>query len=95
MVERSQQHPLEFRATPEGVVGNSTKATAAKAKRPVAAALEYLTLLIDDILAAFPPGTTPPIEDVTLFSQAEIEGYLKNPGEPGYLNPYRLWRPFE
>lgn len=87
--------PLEVRATPEGVVGNSTKATAAKAKRPVAAALEYLTLLIDDILEAFPPGTTPPIEDVTLFSQAEIEGYLKKPGEPGYLNPYRLWRPFE
>ncbi|HSR44103.1 MAG TPA: 3-dehydro-scyllo-inosose hydrolase [Acidimicrobiia bacterium] len=87
--------PLEFRATPEGVVGNSTKAAAAKAKRPVAAALEYLTLLIDDILEAFPPGTTPPVEEVTLFSRAEIEGYLKKPGEPGYLNPYRLWRPFE
>jgi creatinine amidohydrolase len=52
-------------------------------------------LLIDELLEAFPPGTTPPIEEVTLFSQDEIEGYLKQPGADGYRNPYRLWRPFQ
>lgn len=86
--------PLEIVATPEGVVGSATKASAEKAKKPVVAALKYLTLLIDDILEAFPPGETPPIEDVTLFSHSEIEGYLKKPGEPGYKNPYQIWRPY-
>jgi creatinine amidohydrolase len=86
--------PLEFVATPEGVVGSATLATADKAKRPVAAALSYLTLLIDDILERFPVGTLPPIEEVTLFKKEEVEGYLKKPDEPGYKNPYRLWRPF-
>lgn len=86
--------PVEFVGTPEGVVGRSTLATAQKAKRPVAAALSYLTLLHDEILATFPAGVLPPIEEVTLFKKEEIEGYLKKPGEPGYLNPFRLWRPF-
>jgi creatinine amidohydrolase len=86
--------PLEVVATPVGVVGRATRASAAKARRPVAAALSYLSLLIDHVLEAFPPGATPPIEDVTLFAGSEIEGYLKQPGDPGYLNPYRIWRPF-
>jgi len=86
--------PLEVIATPEGVVGASTKGSAEKAKRPVAAALKYLTLLIDDILETFPPGVLPPIEEVTLYKNEEIEGYLKKLGEPGYKNPYRLWRPY-
>ena len=76
--------PLEFVGTPEGVVGRATIATAEKAKRPVAAALSYLTLLHDDILAAFPPGKLPPIEEVTLFKQEEVEGYHKKPGEPDF-----------
>lgn len=86
--------PLEFIATPEGVVGSPTKASAEKAKRPVAAALRYLTLLVDHILETFPPRVLPPVEEITLFSNAEIEGYLKKPGEAGYKNPYRLWRPY-
>ncbi len=86
--------PLEMVATPVGVVGRATLASAAKARRPVAAALRYLSLLIDEILDTFPPGVIPPIEEVTLFADREIEGYLKEPGEPGYLNPYRIWRPF-
>jgi len=81
--------------TPEGVVGRATIAAAEKAKRPVAAALSYLTLLHDDILATFPAGKLPPIEEVTLFKHEEVKGYLKRPGEPGFLNPFRLWRPFE
>jgi len=86
--------PLEVVAAPEGVVGSATKASAEKAKRPVAAALRYLTLLIDHILDTFPPGVLPPIEEVTLFKNQEVEGYLKKPGEAGYKNPYRLWRPY-
>jgi creatinine amidohydrolase len=85
---------LEVIGTPEGVVGSATKATAEKAKKPMAATLEYLNLLINDILEAFPPGKLPPIEEVTLFKQEEVEGYLKKPEEPGYKNPYRLWKPY-
>lgn len=86
--------PLEVNALPEGVVGSATKASASKAKKAVAWALRYLTLLIDHILQKFPPGEVPPIEETTLFTKEEVEGYLKRPGEPGYKNPYRLWRPF-
>ena len=85
---------IETVGTPEGVVGRATIASAQKAKRPVAAALSYFALLHDDILEKFPPGVLPPIEEVTLFNDEEVAGYLKSPGEPGYLNPYRLWRPF-
>ncbi len=87
--------PLEMVATPEGVVGRATLADAQKAKRAVAAALRYQSLLIDQILGTFPPGGTPPIEEGTLFRDTEIEGYLKAPTDEGYLNPYRLWRPFD
>jgi len=86
--------PLEVVAQPEGVVGRATLASAEKAKRPVAAALQYLTLLVGDILKTFPPGTLPPTEEVTLFGKQEIEGYMKKLGERGYQNPYRLWQPF-
>ena len=86
--------PLEIVAQPEGVVGRATLASAEKAKRPVAAALRYLTLLVDDVLKTFPPGKLPPIGEVTLFGKQEVEGYMKKLGEQGYKNPYRLWRPF-
>jgi len=86
--------PKEIIAQPEGVVGKATLASAQKAERAVAASLQYLTLLMDDILASFPPGKLPPVEGVTLFREEEVEGYLKKLGEPGYKNPYRLWRPF-
>ncbi len=76
---------VECVGTPEGVVGRATLASADKAKRPVAAALSYFSLLHDDILEKFPPGVVPPVEEVTLFKNEEIEGYLKKPEEPGYL----------
>jgi len=86
--------PQEVVHTPVGVVGRATLADAGKAKRAVAAILRYLTLLHDDILEAFPPGELPPISETTLFSEEDVEGYIKKPGEPGYKNPYRLWKPF-
>jgi creatinine amidohydrolase len=85
--------PLECVATPEGTIGSATKASVLKAKRAIAAILTYLEVLHNDILEKFPPGEIPPIEETTLFSKEEMEGYLKKPGEPGYKNPYRIWRP--
>lgn len=81
---------IELRATPEGVVGKSSLATARKAKRPIAAILRYLTLVHDQILEAFPPGTIPPVEKVTLRSAEEMEPYLKEPQTPGWKSVYQL-----
>jgi creatinine amidohydrolase len=81
---------IEIVGTPEGVVGDPTKATARKAKRPVAAILRYLTLVVDQILETFPPGTVPPVEQVSLRSREEMEPYLREPGSPGWKSVYAL-----
>ena len=82
--------PIEIMGTPEGVVGSPTKASARKAKRPVAAILKYLTLVIDQILDAFPPGKVPPVEKVTLRTPSEMEPYLKEPLSEGWKPVYSL-----
>jgi creatinine amidohydrolase len=79
-----------LKATPEGVVGKSSLATARKAKRPIAAILRYLTLVHDQILEVFPPGIVPPIEKVTLRSVEEMEPYLKEPMSSGWKSVYQL-----
>ena len=81
---------IEIKATPEGVVGNAADAEAWKAKRPLAAILRYLTLLIDDTLAAFPPGQVPPVEEVTLRTAKEMESYLKEPMSEDWKPVYAL-----
>ena len=58
----------------------------------MAAILRYLTLLNDQILAAFPPGTVPPVEEVTLRTEQEMEPYLREPLSPGWKPVYRLPR---
>jgi len=83
---------IEIAATPEGVVGKATHGSAEKVKRPVAAILRYLTLVNDEILAAFPAGTVPPVEEVTLRTQAEMEPYLREPLSPGWKPVYGLPR---
>ncbi len=83
---------IELAATPEGVVGDPTLATADKAKRPVAAISRYLTQCVDHILDAFPPGQVPPVEEVTLRTAQEMEPYLKEPGTPGWKPVYALPR---
>ena len=50
---------IEIKGTPEGVVGKATHADPKKAKRPLVAILRYLTLVQDEILAAFPAGHAP------------------------------------
>jgi creatinine amidohydrolase len=81
---------IEIAATPEGVVGNAADAEAWKAKRPLAAILRYLTILIDDILEAFPAGTVPPVEEVTLRTAADMEPFLREPMSEGWKPVYAL-----
>jgi len=81
---------IEISATPEGVVGNAKDAEAWKAKRPLAAILRYVTLLVDDILEAFPAGKVPPVEEVTLRTAEEMEPYLREPMSEGWKSVYSL-----
>lgn len=83
---------IELTSTPEGVVGHATKAAGWKAKRPVLAMMKYLTLLIDEYLEAFPPGTVPPVEMTTLRTAEEMEPYLREPLSPGWKSVYGLIR---
>jgi creatinine amidohydrolase/Fe(II)-dependent formamide hydrolase-like protein len=83
---------IEIAATPEGVVGKATHGAAEKAKRPVAAILRYLTLLNDQILEAFPPGTVPPVQEVTLRTAEDLEPYLREPLSEGWRPVYGLPR---
>ena len=83
---------IEIASTPEGVVGKATHGTAAKAKRPVAAILKYLTLYHDQLLATFPAGALPPVEEVTLRTAADMEPFLREPLSPGWRPVYALPR---
>jgi creatinine amidohydrolase/Fe(II)-dependent formamide hydrolase-like protein len=83
---------LEVVATPEGVVGKASLATADKAKRVVAAICEYLVLLQNEILEAWPTGTVPEPEKTTFRTNKEMEPYLKEPGSKGWKSVYSLPR---
>lgn len=90
--EGEGQIAIEIAATPEGVVGKATHGAAHKAKRPMVAIMRYLTLLNDEILAAFPAGTVPPVEEVTLRTDAEMEPYLRTPLSKGWKPVYGISR---
>jgi creatinine amidohydrolase len=81
---------IEKAATPEGVVGKPSLADPKKAKRPIAAILKYLTLTVDQILEAFPAGKVPPVEEVTLRKEKDMEPFLKEPGSEGWKSVYEL-----
>lgn len=81
---------IERAATPEGVVGKPSLADPKKAKRPIAAILSYLTLVVEQILERYPPGTVPPVEKTTLRSAAEMAPFLKEPFSPGWKSVYEL-----
>ncbi|RLI82514.1 creatininase family protein [Archaeoglobales archaeon] len=83
---------IEIKATPEGSIGRPSLASPEKAKRPVAAILKYLTLIVEQILEAFPPGKVPPVEEVTLRSTKEMEPYLREPESKGWKSVYSLPR---
>jgi creatinine amidohydrolase len=46
----------------------------------------------DEILEVFPPGTVPPVEEVTLRTEAEMEAYLREPLSEGWKPAYALPR---
>ncbi len=81
---------IEMATNREGVVGTPTIASARKAKRPIVAILKYLTLLNDEILDAFPPGTVPDVEKTTLRTKEEMAPYLLEPFAPGWKSVYEL-----
>ena len=81
---------IEIKSTPEGVVGKPTLGDAEKAKRPVLAIMKYLTLLIDETLAAFPPGVVPPTDKLSLRDPQELAPYLQEPFSPGWKSVYGL-----
>lgn len=83
---------IEIAATPEGVVGKPSLTGPRKAKRPIAAILKYLTLVVDEILETFPPGKVPPVEKMTLRDPSEMEPYLKEPHSEGWKPVYALAR---
>ena len=85
--------PIEVFAYPEGVVGKATLASAEKARPGIEAFLDYMVKLHDDILAAFPPGKLPPIEEVTQRPREEIEAVIKGPLAPGGRSIYSLVYP--
>lgn len=80
----------ELFATPEGVVGHATKATVSKGKRPVLAIMKYLAILIDEYLEAYPPGTVPAPEKMTLRTTEEMAPYMKEPFTEGWKSIYAL-----
>lgn len=82
--------PIEMTSIPEGVVGRPTVGSAGKAKRAIAAILSYLTLVHDDILAAFPAGKLPPIEKTTMRTEKEMEPFLKEPFSEGWRPIYAI-----
>ena len=81
---------IEVRSTPEGVVGSPTKATAEKAKRPLAMIMSYIALLAEQILERFPAGQVPPVEKITNRSAKEMEPFLREPLSPGWKSVYEL-----
>ncbi|MDP2268537.1 MAG: 3-dehydro-scyllo-inosose hydrolase [Deltaproteobacteria bacterium] len=81
---------IERFGTPDAVVGYPSRGTAAKAKRPIAAILKYLTLMIDEILADYPVGQVPPIEKFTFRSREEIAACLKEPMSEGWKSVHEL-----
>ena len=90
--EGEGHQPIELAATPEGSVGSPSLGEAEKAKRPIAAILEYLKLTHDQILEAFPAGEVPPVEETTLRSADEMEPYLREPKSEGWKSVYKLPR---
>jgi creatinine amidohydrolase len=52
----------EYKELKYGVIGYPTKASRAKGKKVLDAAVDYLSKLIEEIKAKYPPGVKPPIK---------------------------------
>jgi hypothetical protein len=71
-------------------VGKPSLASPKKAKRPIAAILKYLTLVNEQILEAFPAGSVPPVDKVTLRDPEALAPFLKEPFSEGWKSVYEL-----
>jgi 3-dehydro-scyllo-inosose hydrolase len=85
--------PIELKATPEAVVGKATLASADKARAGVAALMDYMERLINDIMEQYPAGVLPPAEQLTQRSGEELEAVLKTPLAPGWKSIYTIAYP--
>ncbi len=74
---------MECICSPEGVIGDPTKANADKAKAGIEHILDYMEKLVKDILTAYPAGKLPPIEKVTQRRREDIEAVIKGPSNGG------------
>jgi creatinine amidohydrolase/Fe(II)-dependent formamide hydrolase-like protein len=84
---------IEVVATPEGVVGSATLASAEKALAGVEAMLDYLERLVTDVMERYPAGQLPPADRLSQRSPAEIEDVLKGPLQPGGKHIYTIAYP--
>ena len=80
---------IERYGTPEGVVGYPSRGDAFKAKRPIAAICEYITLMITEMLEAFPAGTAP-VEGFTTRPKEEVEPCFREPLSEGWVSVHEL-----
>jgi len=84
---------IEVIATPEGVVGSATLAAAEKAKPGLQAILDYLVLLVGDIMAMYPPGKLPPAGLLSQRDADEVDALLRGPLAPGGRHLYTVGYP--
>jgi creatinine amidohydrolase len=80
---------IERYGTPEGVVGYPSRGDAFKAKRPIAAICEYITLMITEMLEKYPAGAAP-IEGFTTRPAEEVAGCFKEPLSEGWVSVHEL-----
>lgn len=85
--------PVEYAATPEGVVGKATAASVDKARPGVSKLLDYIVKLVDDILTTFPPGKLPPIEKLTQRPREQVEAAIRGPLHKDGCSIYALHYP--
>lgn len=83
---------IERFGTPEGVVGYPSYGDPRKAKRPIAAICEYLNLMVEDILSAYPAGKVPDPKKFSLRPYEEIEPCLREPMSEGWKSVHELPR---
>ena len=74
---------MECICTPEGVIGDPTKADPEKAREGIERILDYLEKLVNDILTTYPAGQLPPIDKVTQRKREDIEAVIKGPANGG------------
>ncbi len=74
---------MEAICTPEGCIGDPTKADPEKAREGLTRILDYLEKLVTDIITEYPAGELPPIDKMTQRKKEDIEAVIKGPENGG------------